>query len=383
SAEGLARMMTVIVTVFEAVGLTVSEKKTETMLLRTPDQTFTTSPLAIEAAGQKYKQTTQFLYLGGIIHENADLSFEIERRIRLMRACLKRYGPELYDRTNAPLSLKVRMLKAEVIETLLYGCVTWTLNADHFAKLRSAHHEVLLRVIGFQRRLRTDHTTLSYAKALRITRCESIETTIRKRRLFFAGAVVRQHEGRLPSRLMFGTIAGGGSPKPGGQPKTWPRAIAEDLRVFKATEGSTEDSPLVFGVGTALWPTAAKQTGKWYRGILEAAEQFMGRWHEAEAKLSRQRRASAAGSVRGNGGRGNSRRGRRNTVQVYGGRGGNRRSRRETAGGEYTKGTTDRVARHQADYRGPHLRKSWFCCKYSRSSNKRTTKTTVRRDHSK
>ena len=38
SAEGVAEMMTVIVTVFEAAGLTVSEKKTETMLLRTPDQ---------------------------------------------------------------------------------------------------------------------------------------------------------------------------------------------------------------------------------------------------------------------------------------------------------------------------------------------------------
>ena len=36
-AEGLAKMMTVIVTVFEAVGLTVSEKKTRTMLLRAPD----------------------------------------------------------------------------------------------------------------------------------------------------------------------------------------------------------------------------------------------------------------------------------------------------------------------------------------------------------
>ena len=44
SAEGLAKMMTVIVTVFEAAGLTVSEK-TETMLLRTPDQAPCTSPL--------------------------------------------------------------------------------------------------------------------------------------------------------------------------------------------------------------------------------------------------------------------------------------------------------------------------------------------------
>ena len=38
SAEGLAKRMTVIVTVFEAAGVTaVSEKRTETMLLRTRD----------------------------------------------------------------------------------------------------------------------------------------------------------------------------------------------------------------------------------------------------------------------------------------------------------------------------------------------------------
>ena len=58
--------MTVIVTVFDAAGLTVSEK-TETMLLRTPDQAPCTSTLVIEAAGQRYRHTTQFLYLGGLI----------------------------------------------------------------------------------------------------------------------------------------------------------------------------------------------------------------------------------------------------------------------------------------------------------------------------
>ena len=30
--------------------------------------------------------------------------------------------------------------------------------------------------------------------------------------------------------------------------------------------------PLVFGVETVLWPTAAKKGGKWYRGVVEAAE---------------------------------------------------------------------------------------------------------------
>ena len=54
SAEGLAKMITVLVTVFEAAGLTVSEKKTETMLLQTPDQTTLVPPLVIQAAGQRY-----------------------------------------------------------------------------------------------------------------------------------------------------------------------------------------------------------------------------------------------------------------------------------------------------------------------------------------
>ena len=77
SAEGLAKMMTVIVTVFEAAGLTVSGKKTETMLLRTPDNAPCTSPLVIEAIGPRYRQTTQFWYLGGLIDASADIMSEI------------------------------------------------------------------------------------------------------------------------------------------------------------------------------------------------------------------------------------------------------------------------------------------------------------------
>ena len=137
-----------------------------------------------------------------------------------MWACFKQFGPELHDRKTAPISLEVRMLKAEVIEILLYGFVTWTLGADHFGKLRTVHHRVLLRVIDFQRRQRADNTTLSFAKALKNTRCESIETTIRKRRRFFVGAVARENEGRLPRLVMLGNVTGSEGRSPGGQPKS-------------------------------------------------------------------------------------------------------------------------------------------------------------------
>ena len=80
------------------------------MLLRTPDQAPSTSPLVIEAVGQRYRQTTQFLYLGGLIDACADMP-EIKRRVRLAWACYSRFKRELYDMEAAPFALKLRMLK--------------------------------------------------------------------------------------------------------------------------------------------------------------------------------------------------------------------------------------------------------------------------------
>ena len=73
--------------------------------------------------------------------------------------------------------------------------------------------------------------------------------------------------------------------------------IIDDLRVFRATEGSTEQPPLVFGVENVLRIT--NKVGKRYRGVLEAAERFMVRGHEEEAEKSTQRHASVIGSIQG------------------------------------------------------------------------------------
>ena len=149
----------------------------------------------------------------------------------------------------------------------------------------------LLRIIGLQRRQRTDHPT-SYAKALKKTQCESVETAIRKRRLLFAGVVQRTTNERLTSRVMFGTMAGGENPGRGRTENNWAQCLTDDLRVFQATEGSTESSPLLFGVEAVLWPRAAKKSGEWNRGVVEAADCFVARWHRDKARRSRERAAA-------------------------------------------------------------------------------------------
>ena len=41
-----------------------------------------TATFSVEAAGQVYNQTNEFVYLGGNVNHNADLSIEVDWRIR-------------------------------------------------------------------------------------------------------------------------------------------------------------------------------------------------------------------------------------------------------------------------------------------------------------
>ena len=149
SAEGLAKMMTVLVTVFEAPCLTVSETKTGTMLLLTPNQAPRNSPLVIEAAGQRYRQATRCC-IWPVLSTQAPILCRYYgrdqttgptrmRMLQSIQAGAVRHG-------GCPVHSESAHAKAEVMGTLLYGCVK-----EHFAELRKAHHRFLLRVIGFQR----------------------------------------------------------------------------------------------------------------------------------------------------------------------------------------------------------------------------------------
>ena len=277
SPNGLERMMTVIVTACDAFGLTVSEAKTEIMCLQTKDGG--NVPFTVTAAGQVYKQTLEFVYLGGAISADwTRRSVEVTRRLQRAWACFGRYKMEIYDRPGVRLRLKVRMLKAEVIETLLYGCVTWSPSKADFGKLREVHHKMLLRCLGWRKRKREDHI-LSYASALLRTDSESIETTVRRRRILFAGFVTRMGEERLPKRVMFGEMVGGKGYS-GGQEWDWMRYLEEDLKEF--------------GIKLEGWREAAQKAGRWFRRVEEGAEVFMRKWHKVEKEASAERRRMAA-----------------------------------------------------------------------------------------
>ena len=141
----------------------------------------------------------------------------------------------------------MRRLRAEVLETMLYGCVTWSPRACHYDTLRRAHHRLLTRCIGWRKHNRAGHP-IFYLDTLIKTGSESIEATLRRRRILFAGFVARMEDTRLPKCVMFGEIVGGAGCV-GGQEKEWMECFLDDLRAF--------------GINADQWRTAAQDEGEW------------------------------------------------------------------------------------------------------------------------
>ena len=79
---------------------------------------------------------------------------------------------------------------------------------EHYTKLCTVHHRVLLRIIEAQRK-RPAHRMTSYNRDLEVTGCKSIETTLQTKRILWAWTLIRISGGRLPKRIAIGNLEGG------------------------------------------------------------------------------------------------------------------------------------------------------------------------------
>ena len=118
-----------------------------------------------------------------------------------------------------------------------------------------------------------------YANAPLRTDSESVETTVRRRRILFAGFVARMREERLSRRVMFGEMLGGEGYS-GGQAWHWMEDLEEDLKAF--------------GIKFEGWCEAAQKVGRSFRRVEEWAEVFMRYWHKDDNEATTERHRTAA-----------------------------------------------------------------------------------------
>ena len=81
----------------------------------------------VAAAGQVYKHPIA-LYGWAGLPAQMELSAEITWRLQRTWSCFQRYKMKIHDRLGVRLRLKVRMLKAQVMEMPIYRCLGSSLN---------------------------------------------------------------------------------------------------------------------------------------------------------------------------------------------------------------------------------------------------------------
>ena len=110
--------------------------------------------------------------------------------------------------------------------------------------------------------------------------------------------MARQPAGRLPKQLMDEKLVRGEDPGKGRPEQNWLDCRKDDFQAFGATDGSTVDNRLTFGVNRAVWTLAANMDDRvpWHKGVLQGAENFMTFWHKEEEEAASRRRATKRGS---------------------------------------------------------------------------------------
>jgi len=184
SAEDLQKIFDVVVAASAKLGQHVNAKKTKTMVI---------SKLEIPPACQIQHQSTTitqinyFNYLGSVVTSDARCKKEIRRRISLAKDAFSRLRNILTDRKLSK-KIKVRLLKAYVWSTLLYGCEAWTFTKETRRNIEAAEmwfYRRMLR-ISYMDRI-TNEEVLN-----QMERKRELLDTIRERQLKFLGHQVRK-----------------------------------------------------------------------------------------------------------------------------------------------------------------------------------------------
>ena len=132
--------------------------------------------------------------------------------------------PRVIDNRNIKLSIKVKVYKAVVLTSLLYGCKTWTLYRKQIKQLEGFHMRSLRSImdIRWQDKV-TNLQVLDRANAV------SIEALLLKAQLRWTGHVITMDASRMPRQILYGELVRG-IRKKGRTKKRYKDCIKETLK---------------------------------------------------------------------------------------------------------------------------------------------------------
>ena len=183
-------------------GLIISLGKTEVLFQRAPNSVAPQPAIFIDSV--ELKVVDSFKYQGSMISNDGSLDKEIASRISKASQAPGRLRNRLLNHHNVTLDTTLKVYRAVVISSLLYGCETLTIYRRHLKQLERFHQRALRSILGIRWQDRVTNT-----EVFERTNCISIEAMLLKSCLRWAGHVIRMEDHRIPKRFLFGELEEG------------------------------------------------------------------------------------------------------------------------------------------------------------------------------
>ncbi|BHF58657.1 hypothetical protein SprV_0100161100 [Sparganum proliferum] len=208
----------------ENFGLVINTQKTVVMHQPPPDTATAPNappPPQIRVNGTQLQVVENFPYLGSTLSRNTKIDDEVANRISKASQAFGRLQSTVWNRHGLQLSTKLKMYKAVILPTQMYGVETWPIYLRCILKL------------SWQDRIPdTD--------ALERTGILSIYTMPRQMQLRWSGHLVRMDDERLPKRLFYGDVATA-SHRQGGQIRRYNDTLMSSLKRLQINPTNWEE----------------------------------------------------------------------------------------------------------------------------------------------
>lgn len=189
---------------YDALGLTLNARKTQVLFQPSPDHTLERKQPEITVGDTHLSSVDHFSDLGSCLSCKADLDVETQVRLKSASAAFGSLRDRVFDNRNLYTNTKIKVYKAVILPTLLYGSEAWTTYSRHLKSLERYPQRCLRRILNIKWQDR--RTNSSVLKEVNVT---SIESYIIKNQLRWAGHLVRMPSPRLPKKIMYGELSNG------------------------------------------------------------------------------------------------------------------------------------------------------------------------------
>ena len=191
---------------------------------------------SVQVCAESVDILDSFTYLGSVVHNDGGSSHEVLRRIGKAHGVMDSLNSSIWRCRYLCKRTKIRVFEALVLPVLLYGCETWTLNANLRRRIDAFGNKCLRRIMGYSWRDRVTNQRL-----LRETETRPITNRVEQRQLRLFGHVARLPEAD-PAHRVLSVADNPGWRRPRGRPYlSWLGEVDESLRGLGMGRGPAWD----------------------------------------------------------------------------------------------------------------------------------------------